>query len=147
MSRENPKAAAEKREAFVNKLASLGYKVELIKQKPVTYRINGKRVNVRVRDIPADSAATRFWYDLSTSVLDEVDYVAYLTTTPDYFVMMPSGFLAGVADRMSTRPKHPNKRVFYLDWDSLDLELSGGERVSVRDYYHNLLDKDDHPRL
>ncbi|HLA63165.1 MAG TPA: hypothetical protein VK610_01970 [Rhodothermales bacterium] len=147
MSRENPDAAAEKRDAFIAKLKDLGYKVDQIKRKPVTYRINGKRVNVRVRDIPADTVATRFWYDLSTSVLDDVDYVAYLTTSLDYFVMMPSGFLKGVSERMSTRPKHPNKRVFYLDWDRLELELTGGERISFNSYYHNLKDEAEYPSL
>jgi hypothetical protein len=147
MSRENPEAAAKKRDAFVNKLTSLGYKVVSIKRNPVIYRVNNKLVNIRVRDIPADTCTTRFWYDLSTSVLNEVDYIAYLTTTPDYFIMMPSGFLKNISERMSTRPKHPNKRVFYLDFDSLKLELIGGERISINSYYHNLINEKSYPHL
>lgn len=149
MSRENPEGANDKREGFIDKLSSLGIKVEEISRKPIVYRVNGRLVNVRSRDVPrvAPDGTRRFWYSLSTNVLEDVDLVIYLTTEPDYFVMIPSGFLANYVDKMSVANGQPATRVFDVDWDNLQLILNEGLRVDIDRFYCNLVHEVDYPQF
>jgi len=104
-------------------------------------------VNIRSRGksrVTADGSRT-FWYSVAFSVLKEVKWVIYLTTGPDFFVMLPSSFLETVRDRMYPDGSKDGVGVFDIDWDSLKMELRQGERVPIAEYYHNLIHQEDYP--
>jgi hypothetical protein len=142
-------AAEDKREEFLDKLASLGYGVDQVSKRPQVYLINGRRVNIRSRSISkGDATGSRlFWYDVSTNILEDVDLVIYLMTKPDYFVMIPSSFLADLVDRMYRAEDIRSKRVFDIDWDDLTLVLQEGERVDIYCFHHNLIHEEDYPEF
>ena len=140
--------AEEKREEFLNKLALLGYDVEQVSKRPQIYRINGHLVNIRSSTRPRNELGDRcFWYDISLNVLRKVEFVIYLTTEPDYFVMFPSSFLASLVDRMYRRKDRESTRIFDIDWDALDIILQGGEWVNIEKFYCDLKDKNESPKF
>jgi len=139
--------AKEKLEGFINKLTSRGYTVEKVQNKPQIYSINGKLVNIRSRGKTKETAdgSRLFWYDVTFSVLEDVKWVIYIATGFDYFVMLPSNFLEGLRDRMYKSRSNAGVGVFDIDWDSMTIELKQGERISINDYYHNLVNQKDYP--
>jgi hypothetical protein len=141
-------SAKEKVEAFLDKLTAFGYKVEWQSDRPQVYRIDGKRVNVRSTVNIREEAhgVITIWYDVSEGVLSEVDYVAYITTTPDYFVLIPSDFLAGVYDEMYHANGKAGTRSFILNWDRCTMEVRD-RAVDLMPYYHNLLLEDGLPKF
>jgi len=139
----------EKLEDFINKLESRGYRIREVRKKPQIYSINDALVNIRSRGKHKDTAdrSRLFWYSIAFNVLQEVKWVIYITTTPDYFVMLPSSFLASLKDRMYADRNKADVGVFDIDWDGLAIELSQGERISIYEYYHSLTHTDDYPRF
>jgi hypothetical protein len=140
--------AKYKLEDFVGKLASLGYEISEVRKKPQTYNINGKLVNIRSRGKIKQTAdgSRLFWYSVAFSVLKEVDWVIYLMTEANYFVMLPSSFLLSMKDYMYPDKNKAGVGVFDIDWDSLVIELRG-KRPSIKDYYRNLSHKEDYPKF
>ncbi len=141
--------AEEKLEGFINKLASLGYRVTEVHKKPQIYSINGELVNIRSRGRTKETAdgSRLFWYSVAFSVLQDVKWVIYITTESDYFVMLPSSFLEILKDRMYPDRSKAGVGVFDIDWDSMTIELKQGERISIDYYYHNLIHLEDFPRF
>ena len=136
----------EKLEGFINKLASLGYRIEEVRKKPQIYSINGELVNIRSRSKHKEASIGRlFWYSIAFNVLHEVKWVIYLTTESDYFIKFPSSFLENLKDRMYPDRNKAGVGVFDIDWDNEKIVLKQGERVSIRDYYHNLIKEDYYP--
>jgi len=141
--------AEEKLEGFINKLASLGYRVREVRKKPQIYSINGELVNIRSRGKSRGTAdgSRLFWYSVAFSVLQEVKWVIYIATESDYFVMLPSSFLDSLKDRMYPDRSKAEAGVFDIDWDGLAIELSQGEKISIYEYYHNLIEPECYPRF
>ena len=141
--------AEEKLEGFINKLASLGYGVIEVHKKPQIYSINGELVNIRSRGKSKKTASGSrlFWYNVAFSVLQDVKWVIYMTTKSNYFVMLPSSFLESLKDRMYPDRSKAGVGVFDVDWDSMTIELKQGQRISIDDYYHNLIYLEDYPRF
>ena len=141
--------AKEKLGGFINKLASLGYEVRAVRKKPQIYSINGELVNIRSRGKHKDTTdgSRLFWYNIAFSVLQEVKWVIYLMTDSDYFVVFPSSFLESLKGRMYPDRNKANVGVFDIDWDGLAIELGQGKRISINDYYHNLIDRECYPRF
>ena len=140
--------AEEKLEGFVNKLRSLGYRIEEVRKRPQIYSINGELVNIRSRSKDRNAVYGRsFWYDVAFSVLHEVKWVIYLMTESDYFVMFPSSFLESIKDRMYPARNRAGVGVFDIDWDNLMIVLEQGERISIGEYSHNLINCDELPVL
>lgn len=141
--------AEEKLEGFINKLASLGYRVTEVYKKPQIYSISGELVNIRSRGETKETAdgSRRLWYNVAFSVLQDVKWVIYMTTGSDYFVMLPSSFLESLKDRMYPDRNKAGVGVFDIDWDSLTIDLKQGERIPIDDYYHNLIHPEDYPRF
>ena len=140
--------AKEKLEDFINKLESLGYRVEVIKHRPQIYSINGERVNIRSRGKSKEIAGGRgFWYSVTFSVLQYVKWVIYLTTDSGHFMMFPSSFLDSLKDRMYPDRKNAGVGVFDIDWDNEMIVLKEGEVIRVGEYYHDLTDEDYYPRF
>ncbi len=141
--------AEEKLEGFINKLASLGYRVTEVHKKPQIYSINGELVNIRSRGESRETAdrSRRFWYSVAFSVFQDVKWVIYMATTSDYFVMLPSSFLESLKDRMYPDRTKAGVGVFDIDWDGITIDLIQGERISIDDYYHNLIHPEDYPRF
>jgi hypothetical protein len=136
----------EKLEGFINKLASLGYRIEEVGKKPQIYSINGELVNIRSRSKHRNAAyGISFWYSVTFNVLHQVKWVIYLTTESDYFIKFPSSFLENLKDHMYPDKSNAGVGVFDIDWDNEMIVLKQGERVSIRNYYHNLIDEDYHP--
>jgi len=106
-------------------------------------------VNIRSRGKSRETAdeSRRFWYSITFSVLQEVKWVIYLTTDSDYFVMFPSNLLESFKDRMYPDRSKAGVGVFDIDWDNLTIDLKQGERISIDDYYHNLIHLEDYPRF
>jgi len=140
--------AKNKLDEFIGTLASLGlYQIQQEKKKPQIFTINGARVNIRSR---ARSKQTNgsivFWYSAAFNVLEEVDWVIYLTTRPEYFFMFPSSFLLEYKDRMYPDASKANVGIFDIDWEYEEIKLRGGP-IKISDYYHNLLHEEDFPRF
>lgn len=136
----------EKLEGFINKLASRGYRIEEVRKKPQIYSINGELVNIRSRGKHKEASIGRlFWYNVAFNVLHEVKWVIYLTTESDYFIKFPSSFLENLKDHMYPDKSNAGVGVFDIDWDNEMIVLKQGERVSIKNYYHNLIDEDYHP--
>jgi len=141
--------AEEKLEGFINKLASLRYRVKKVHKKPQIYSVNDVLVNIRSRGKSKETADgnRRFWYSVAFSVLQDVKWVIYMTTEPGYFVMLPSSFLESLKDRMYPDESKTGVGVFDIDWDSMTIDLKQSERISIDDYYHNLIHSKDYPRF
>ena len=139
--------AEEKLDGFINKLTSLGYRVTEVQKRPQIYSINGELVNIRSRGKSRETAdgSGLFWYSVAFSVLQDAKWVIYITTEPDYFIMLPSSFLESFKDRMYPDRSKAGVGVFDIDWDSMMIELKHGERISIDDYYHNLIHLEDYP--
>jgi hypothetical protein len=140
--------AKHKLKDFIDKLVSLGYEISEVSKKPQTYNINGRLVNIRSRSKIKQTAdgSRLFWYSITFRVLKKVDWVIYLTTEGDYFVMLPSSFLLDMKDYMYPDKNKAGVGVFDIDWDSLVIELRG-KRPSIKDYYRNLSHKEDYPKF
>jgi len=141
--------AEEKREGFINKLASLGYRVKEVHKRPRIYSINGELVNIRSRSKSKEPVgeSRRFWYSVAFSVLQDVKWVIYMTTESDYFVMLPGSFLGSLEGRMYPDRKNAGVGVFDIDWDNEMIVLKEGEIIRIGEYYHNLRDREDYPRF
>jgi len=141
--------AEAKLNGFINRLASLGYGVREVSKKPQIYSINDQLVNIRSRAKPREtvSESRSFWYSVAFSVLPKVKWVVYIATNSDYFVMLPSGFLDGLKGRMYPDRRNTEIGVFDIDWDGLAIELSRGERISISEYYHNLIESECYPEF
>ena len=141
--------AKEKLEDFISKLESRGYEVREVSKKPQIYSINGELVNIRSRGKSKETAdgSKRFWYNVAFSVFQDVKWVIYMTTESDYFVMLPSSFLENLKGRMYPDRSNAGVGVFDIDWDSMTIELKQGKRISIDDYYHNLIHREDYPRF
>ncbi len=139
----------EKLEGFINKLESLGYRVAKVSKRPQIYSINDELVNIRSRGKSKETAdgSRLLWYNVAFSVLQDVKWVIYMTTGPDYFVMLPSSFLGNLKGRMYPDKSKAEVGVFDIDWDSMTIELKQGKRISIDDYYHNLIYQEDYPRF
>ncbi len=137
----------EKIDGFINKLESLGYRTIEVQKKPQIYSINNILVNIRSRGKSRETAGGNrlFWYSVAFSVLQDVKWVIYMTTTSDYFVMLPSSFLESLKDRMYPDEAKGGTGVFDIDWDGMMIELKQGERISIDDYCHNLIRPEDYP--
>jgi len=132
---------------FVDKLVSLGYTVSEISKKPQVYSINGKSVNIRSRgkSVQLADGSRVFWYSIAFSVIPIVDFVIYLMTSPDYFIMVPSQFLGNLKEYMYPDYSKNGVGIFTINWDSLEIQLKHGQVKSLDNYYHNLICRDDYP--
>ncbi len=140
--------AEEKLEDFINKLESLGYRIQKVRKKPQIYSINDELVNIRSRGKSQETTyGRRFWYSVTFSVLQYVKWVIYLTTDSDHFMMFPSSFLDSHKDRMYPDRKNAGVGVFDIDWDNEMIVLKEGEVKRVGEYYHDLTDEDYYPRF
>ncbi len=140
--------AEEKLEGFINKLASLGYRVREVRKKPQIYSINDELVNIRSRGKSKEIVGGRgFWYDVTFSVLQYVKWVIYITTESDYLFMFPSSFLESLKDRMYPNRRNAGVGVFDIDWDNEMIILKEGEIRHIGEYYHNLIHPEHYPRL
>ncbi|MFC1962895.1 hypothetical protein ACFLWB_02730 [Chloroflexota bacterium] len=140
-------SAKGKKDGFINKLESLGYRVAEVQKRPQIYSINDELVNIRSRgkSRKTTDGSRLFWYSVAFSVLQDVKWVIYMATTSDYFVMLPSIFLESLKDRMYPVESSAGTGVFDIDWDGTMIELKQGERISINDYYHNLINPEDYP--
>ena len=141
--------AKTKLKGFINKLASLGYRVREVSKKPQIYSINDELINIRSRGKPREpvDGNRSFWYSVAFSVLREVKWVIYLATNSDYFVKLPSSFLGNLKDCMYPDTSKTETGVFDIDWDSLEIVLRQGERISISEYYGNLIEPECYPEF
>jgi hypothetical protein len=61
--------------------------------------------------------------------------------------MLPSSLLDSLKDHMYPNTKNAGTGVFYIDWDSLAIELRQGEIISISEYYHNLIEPECYPEF
>lgn len=54
-----------------------------------TYRLNQQRVSIRTTTKPGPV----YWYDISESIMNVVDYIIYQTDTRYHFVLFPATYL------------------------------------------------------
>jgi hypothetical protein len=133
---------------FVDKLDSLGYKVEPVSNRPQIFSIDDKLVNIRCRGKSKMIADGRgFWYSISFDILQKVKWVIYITTTSEYFFMFPSTFLENHKESMYQDNNKAGVGVFDLDWDNEMIILKQGEVIPIREYYQNLVNEDDYPQF
>ena len=134
---------------FLDKLLSLGYSVEEVSKRPQVYSIDNELVNVRCRGKVRKNAYGEdrvFWYSVSFDVLQNVKWVLYLTTTSDYFVMLPSKFLESLEDHMYDDYNKDSTGIFDIDWDGLTMELRD-KTIDLMPYHYNLLEEECYPKF
>jgi len=134
---------------LLHELRSLGYSVEEVSKRPQVYSIDNELVNVRCRGKTRENTYGEdrvFWYSVSFNVLQDVKWVLYLTTTSDYFVMLPSEFLESLEDDMYDDHSKDSTGIFNIDWDGLTIELRD-KTIDLMPYYHNLLEEECYPKF
>lgn len=123
----------DKRESFISKLTSSGCIIQNVKSRE--YIIDGKKVNIRCRNKEKTISGNKcFWYSVEFNVLEEVDYVIYLT--PDSYIRFPSDFLRKIKDRMYRPHDGRYMGVFDIDCDDLSIILKNGREDIDKYYYH-----------
>jgi hypothetical protein len=99
------------------------------------YDINGKRINIRCRTKSNSINESRlFWYSFNYSLADRVDYVLYMMTTSEYFILFPVAFLEEIKSSLYHLNDNPSTKTFYIDWDQLLLLHKDGVK-SISDYH------------
>lgn len=138
----------QKIDGFLKKLSLMNHKVEYVSSRPKIYSIDGKLMNVRSTiNVREDrNGVQNFWYDVSENVLDRVDYLVYLTTTSDFFVLIPSEFMNRNFQFMYISNSNEYARSFMIDWDSCDMVMKD-KRVNVIQFYQDLIHEEDFPEF
>lgn len=104
----NPQSKARLK-GFLAQLAVLG--IAAIHLKQSLYTINGKKVSIRTTTKPGPV----YWYDVSSNILDSVEYLIYQTYSEYDFVLFPASFLNSEYEKLKDSNR-PNAKIFYIDW-------------------------------
>ena len=95
--------------AFLDELASNNMVASHISRS--TYRLRDHIVSIRTTTKPGPI----YWYDISQSVMNEVEYLIYQMDSPKHFVTFPSSFFRRHYEELKDSNR-PHAKQFYLNW-------------------------------
>lgn len=85
------------------------------------YRVNDKKVSIRTTTKPGPI----YWYDISESIMNGVDYFIYQTNSKSHFVLFPYTFFKECYGNLQDSNR-PNAKQFYIDWTNKTLVSNPG---------------------
>ena len=104
----NPRSSARMNE-FLNELSH--HNITAIHRKRSVYLVNGKNVSIRTTTKPGPI----YWYDISKSINNDVDYIIYQMNSKYHFVLFPTSFFEPRFGSLKDSNR-PNAKIFYIDW-------------------------------
>ena len=75
------------------------------------YCMNDQKVSIRTTTKPGPV----YWYDISKSIMNGVDYFIYQTNSPSHFVLFPATFFKDCYSKLQDTNRLHSKQ-FYIDW-------------------------------
>ena len=107
------------------------------------YSVNSQVLNIRCRTKEkVENGSRLFWYSFNYNLINSnVRYAVFITTTEEYFILLPIEVLSQLKERMYEARSNPSTRTFYIDWDELVLILKDGT-YRIGKYYRSF-SKDD----
>ena len=104
----NPRSEA-RMGAFLRELAKNGVHAHHLSRS--IYLVNSRKISFRTTTKPGP----KYWYDISKSIMDKVEYLIYQTDTSHHFVLFPSSFfIKHYYDLQDSN--RPDAKQFYIDW-------------------------------
>jgi hypothetical protein len=85
------------------------------------YRVNDKTLSIRTTTKPGPI----YWYDVSKSIMNDVDYFIYQTDSSSHFVLFPSAFFEECYSNLRDSNR-PHAKQFYIDWTHKTLVSNPG---------------------
>jgi hypothetical protein len=92
------------------------------------YRLNNQMVSIRTTTKP-----NPYWYDISESVMTEVDYLIYQTDSQYHFALFPSLFFKRLYNQLQDSNR-PNAKQFYINWSDKTIESKPHFVEEIRNY-------------
>jgi hypothetical protein len=93
------------------------------------YRVNDKKVSIRT----TTKLGPIYWYDISESIMNGVDYFIYQANSPSHFVLFPSTFFKECYRNLRDSNR-PNAKQFYIDWTHKTLVSNPGFSQNIASY-------------
>jgi hypothetical protein len=93
------------------------------------YKLNEKKVSIRTTTKPGPI----YWYDISKSVMDDVDYLIYQTDSRHHFVLFPSSFFDQRYKKLKDSNR-PNAKQFYINWRDKAIVSSPNFNEDIQSY-------------
>ena len=103
----NPRSSA-KMDEFLMELASNNIKAQNLTRS--IYLVNNRKVSIRTTTKPGPV----YWYDISESVNNDVDYIIYQLQSKHHFALFPTSFFDKRMKQLKDSNR-PNAKIFYLD--------------------------------
>jgi hypothetical protein len=103
----NPRSSAKKDE-FLMELESNNIKAQNLSRS--IYLVNNTRVSIRTTTKPGPI----YWYDISESINNDVEYIVYQLQSKYHFALFPSSFFRQRMNQLKDSNR-PNAKIFYLD--------------------------------
>ena len=93
------------------------------------YRVNDKKVSIRTTTKPGPI----YWYDVSESIMNGVDYFIYQTNSSSHFALFPSTFFKECYSNLRDSNR-PNAKQFYIDWTHKTIVSNPGFSQNIASY-------------
>ena len=122
----NPKSSARMNK-FLEELAKNG--VGASHSSRSIYRVNEKTVPIRTTTKPWPI----YWYDISESIMNGVEYLIYQTSSSSHFVLFPSKFFKECYGKLRDSNR-PYAKQFYIDWTRKSLVSKPGFSQDIGSY-------------
>ena len=126
----NPRSEA-RIEAFLGELAKRDVKAS--HRSRSIYRINDKRVSVRTTTKPGP----QYWYDVSESIMNGVEYLVYQTDSSRHFVLFPVSLFKQHYSNFKDSNRS-NAKQFYIDLRQKKLVSGPLVSINVHEYFCSL---------
>lgn len=137
----NP-ASRSLKEKLLENFEKRGCVVRKIHRHGEIYSINSKRVNIRCRTKHKTVNDSRlFWYSFDFNLANDVDFVIFITTNEDFFVIMKPSVLVAIKDKLYPFKRNESARTFYIDWDELNLLHRDG-RIDIGKHHGSFSSED-----
>ncbi len=119
----NPRSSARMNE-FLGELSRINLKA--FHHSRSVYSLNGQKVSIRTTTKPGP----KYWYDISESILNGVEYLIYQTNSRHHFVLFPFKYFNHCYSSLKDSNR-PNAKQFYIHWNHKTI-------VSTPDYEEDI---------
>ena len=118
-----------RKEEFIKQLIASGINlIEIPKHRGTFYKVKSHTIYLRT----TTKDAPKYWYDVPSDVLIDIDYLIFQTTTKYHFVLFPKSFIKQIYNSLKDSNR-PNTKIFYIDWFN-----DNGETLSSNNYSINI---------
>lgn len=122
----NPQSRA-KLDAFLRELSNSGLVASLIQSS--IYKLGNHNISIRTTTKPGPV----YWYDVSKTVIDKVDYFIYQMDSNHNFMLFPSSFFKERYNKLKDSNRQGAK-IFYLDWNNKTIESPPSYKENIPQY-------------